>query len=127
MGVFMISLELNAVRFVTFYAEQKTFGSQTNAKHPRTRTAMLRTVLSRALASRAPAVATRAGGFTAWRRTRQMGTADLGAEAEEGEFAPSDAIKFESSEPRYMTTLTFSEAGLQAMIKADINREKVRP
>jgi hypothetical protein len=26
-----------------------------------------------------------------------------------------------------MTTLTFSEAGLQAMIKADINREKVRP
>jgi hypothetical protein len=106
---------------------QKTFGSQTNAKHPRTRTAMLRTVLSRALASRAPAVATRAGGFTSWRSTRQMGTADLGAEAEEGEFAPSDEIKFESSEPRYMTTLTFSEAGLQAMIKADINREKVRP
>lgn len=88
---------------------------------------MLRTVLSRALASRAPAVATRAGGVTSWRRTRQMGTADLGAEAEEGEFAPSDEIKFESSEPRYMTTLTFSEAGLQAMIKADINREKVRP
>ena len=106
---------------------QKTFGSQTNAKHPRTRTAMLRTVLSRALASRAPAVATRAGGFTSWRRTRQMGTADLGAEAEEGEFAPSDEIKFESSEPQYMTTLTFSEAGLQAMIKADINLEKVRP
>ena len=47
------------------------------------------------------------------------------AEAEEGEFAPSDEIKFESSEPRYMTTLTFSEAGLQAMIKADIDREKV--
>ena len=98
-------------------------------KHPqwfnRTRTAMLRTVLSRALASRAPAVATRAGGFTSWRGTRQMGTADLGAEAEEGEFAPSDEIKFESSEPRYMTTLTFSEAGLQAMIKADIDREKV--
>ena len=29
----MVSLELNAVRFVTFEM-QKTFGSQMNAKHP---------------------------------------------------------------------------------------------
>ena len=93
---------------------------------------MLRTVVSRALASRAPAAA-RAGGNTAWRHTRLMSTEEepatlaAGAEGEEGEFAPSDEIKFESSEPRYMTTLTFSEAGLQAMIKKDIDREKVRP
>ena len=93
---------------------------------------MLRTVVSRALASRAPAAA-RAGGNTAWRHTRLMSTEEepatlaAGAEGEEGEFAPSDEIKFESSEPRYMTTLTFSEAGLQAMIKRDIDREKVRP
>ncbi len=93
---------------------------------------MLRTVVSRALASRAPAAA-RAGGNTAWRHTRLMSTEEepatlaAGAEGEEGEFAPSDEIKFESSEPRYMTTLTFSEAGLQAMIKKNIDREKVRP
>jgi len=93
---------------------------------------MLRTVVSRALASRASAAA-RAGGNTAWRHTRLMSTEEepatlaAGAEGEESEFAPSDEIKFESSEPRYMTTLTFSEAGLQAMIKKDIDREKVRP
>ena len=50
-----------------------------------------------------------------------------GAEGEEGEFAPELAeVAFESEEPTFMTTLTFSEKGVQAMLKEDIDREKVR-
>jgi hypothetical protein len=50
-----------------------------------------------------------------------------GAEGEEGEFAPEIVeVVFESSAPTYMTTLTFSEKGVQAMLKQDIDREKVR-
>ena len=50
-----------------------------------------------------------------------------GAEGEEGEFAPELAeVEFESELPTYMTTLTFSEKGIQAMLKKDMDREKVR-
>lgn len=49
-----------------------------------------------------------------------------GAETEEGEFAPVAEVTFESSEPTFMTTLTFSEKGVQAMLMEDVDREKVR-
>ena len=58
---------------------------------------------------------------------RWSGSLAAGAEGEEGEFAPELAeVAFESSEPTFMTTLTFSEKGVQAMLKEDIDREKVR-
>ncbi len=47
------------------------------------------------------------------------------AEGEEGEFSPDAEVKFESNEPTFMTTLTFSEQGIKAMIEKDIDREKV--
>ena len=49
----------------------------------------------------------------------------LGAEAEELEFAPDDE-EFVAAEPLFMTTLTFSEEGIQAMLKKKMDREKVR-
>ena len=51
----------------------------------------------------------------------------LGAESEEGEFAPAPDFEFLPTEPTYMTKLTFSEAGVQAMLKQPSNdKEKVR-
>ena len=49
-----------------------------------------------------------------------------GAETEEQEFSPDAAVAFEAAEPTFMTTLTFSEDGIKAMIDKDIDREKVR-
>ena len=49
-----------------------------------------------------------------------------GAETEEQEFCPDAAVAFEAAEPTFMTTLTFSEDGIKAMIDKDIDREKVR-
>ena len=49
-----------------------------------------------------------------------------GAETEEQEFSPDAAVAFEAAEPTFMTTLTFSEDGIKAMIDEDIDREKVR-
>lgn len=57
---------------------------------------------------------------------RCTSTLAAGAEGEEGEFAPVAEVAFESSEPTFMTTLTFSEKGVQAMLREDIDREKVR-
>ena len=58
---------------------------------------------------------------------RWSGSLAAGAEGEEGEFAPELAeVAFESETPTYMTTLTFSEKGIQQMLKNDMDREKVR-
>jgi hypothetical protein len=84
---------------------------------------LLRTALGRALLAR-PVVARAA----ATRAYCAPTTLAEGAETEEGEFSQhTDAeVAFEVSEPTFMTTLTFSEAGVKAMIDKDIDREKVR-
>lgn len=84
---------------------------------------LLRTALGRALLAR-PVVARAA----ATRAYCAPTTLAEGAETEEGEFSQhTDAeVAFEVSEPTFMTTLTFSEAGIKAMIDRDIDREKVR-
>ena len=76
---------------------------------------LLRTALGRVLLAR-PVVARAA----ATRAYCAPTTLAEGAETEEGEFSQhTDAeVAFEVSEPTFMTTLTFSEAG--------IDREKVR-
>lgn len=56
---------------------------------------------------------------------KSFATLAEGAEGEEGEFSPDAEVKFESNEPTFMTTLTFSEQGIKAMIEKDIDREKV--
>lgn len=77
----------------------------------------------RSLVSRQQHVAR--GAQACWSRGYGSGLAE-GAEGEEGEFAPELAeVEFEKGSPTFMTKLTFSEKGLQAMIKADIDREKV--
>ena len=84
---------------------------------------LVRTALGRALLAR-PVVARAA----ATRAYCAPTTLAEGAETEEGEFSQhTDAeVAFEVSEPTFMTTLTFSEAGIKAMIDRDIDREKVR-
>ena len=84
---------------------------------------LVRTALARALLAR-PVVARAA----ATRAYCAPTTLAEGAETEEGEFSQhTDAeVAFEVSEPTFMTTLTFSEAGVKAMIDKDIDREKVR-
>eukprot|EP00227_Mantoniella_beaufortii_P016362 CAMPEP_0197575056 /NCGR_PEP_ID=MMETSP1326-20131121/591_1 /TAXON_ID=1155430 /ORGANISM="Genus nov. species nov., Strain RCC2288" /LENGTH=177 /DNA_ID=CAMNT_0043137755 /DNA_START=33 /DNA_END=566 /DNA_ORIENTATION=+ len=63
-----------------------------------------------------------AGGVASSVKSRGY-SASLGAEEEEGEFAPVPE-EFVPAEPLFMTTLTFSEHGIQAMLKKNINREK---
>jgi len=107
--------------------------SKTAAQFPSTRTAfkphvlralpaVMSLLLSRARLLSRPAQT----GARALVARAPFATLAQGAETEEQEFSPDAAVAFEAAEPTFMTTLTFSEEGVKAMIDKDIDREKVR-
>ena len=107
--------------------------SKTAAQFPSTRTAftphvlralpaVMSLLLSRARLLSRPAQT----GARALVTRAPFATLAQGAETEEQEFSPDAAVAFEAAEPTFMTTLTFSEDGIKAMIDKDIDREKVR-
>jgi len=89
---------------------------------------VLRAVARRALAARAGVRAPVASSapVAVLRVTRSQSSLAAGAEGEELDHAPEAEVAFDESLPVYMTTLTFSEKGVQAMLNRDIDREKVR-
>ncbi|EEH56885.1 uncharacterized protein MICPUCDRAFT_47265 [Micromonas pusilla CCMP1545] len=87
---------------------------------------VLRAVARRALAARAGVLAPVASSapVAVLRVTRSQSSLAAGAEGEELDHAPEAEVAFDESLPVYMTTLTFSEKGVQAMLNRDIDREK---
>jgi hypothetical protein len=83
---------------------------------------LFRTLAPMRLAARPPPGAAAAAAASSSRRFVHQLFAD--AEGEEGEFAPAPELAFVPTEPTYMTTLTFSEAGVQAMLRAEPSKDK---
>jgi hypothetical protein len=66
-------------------------------------------------------------GLATFQRSHRFSSLAEGAEDEEGEFTRKlNQGYFTPSNPTFMTMLTFSENGIIAMLKDDIDREKVR-